>query len=260
MTTDRFIARSEPSAFGPDVAATPACLCGRVDRAPTSKRSSGVRWRCAFTPTPRGGRGQRGVAGSCFSPISSAPTPSCWAPSSFPTLTFRACRESEGAGHIGVEDCYGRGAFGRKFFEDNTVAPAWLSPSKGVTGPPPGPKQTSSSFGSANHTTTWFRSLRTRVFPSNAKASSITASTRTDPLPAAFVVNSAIYSDAPKGNSASSVRKTVKLVLGGSRSAFKSRVSTPWSSSFGKTVIVADAFEKHVVDVATKLNLKGSAL
>ncbi len=65
------------------------------------------------------------------------------------------------ADHIGVEDCYGRGAFGREFFEDNTVAPAWPSPSKGVIGPPPSPKQTSSSFGSANHTTTFFSSLRT---------------------------------------------------------------------------------------------------
>jgi flagellar hook assembly protein FlgD len=48
-------------------------------------------------------------------------------------------------------------------------------------------------------------------------------------------------------------------VWGGSLSAFKSRVSTPRSSSVGKTVTVADAFAKHVVEVATKLNLKGSA-
>ncbi len=46
--------------------------------------------------------------------------------------------------------CYGRGAPGKEFCEDSAAALASPSPSKGVMGPPPVPKQTSSPAGSAN--------------------------------------------------------------------------------------------------------------
>src|SRR5213076_838919 len=75
--------------------------------------------------------------------------------------------------------CYGSGAPGRKFFEDIAATPASPSPSKGVGGEPG--TQSSSSAGSANQNTTWFRSVRTPVMLLKAKASSMMASTRTDP-------------------------------------------------------------------------------
>src|SRR6266516_3811821 len=86
---------------------------------------------------------------------------------------------------------YGSGAPGRKFFEDIAATPASSSPSKRV-GADPG-TQSSSSSGSANQKTMWFRSVRTPVMLLNAKASSMMASTRTDPSPATFVVKSPIY-------------------------------------------------------------------
>src|SRR5881397_1733711 len=76
---------------------------------------------------------------------------------------------------------YGSGAPGRKFFEDIAATPDSPSPSK-WPGAEPG-TQSSSSFGSANQKTMWFRSVRTPVMLLNANASSMMASTRTDPLP-----------------------------------------------------------------------------
>src|SRR6476620_1677615 len=86
---------------------------------------------------------------------------------------------------------YVSGAPGRKFFEDIAATPELLSPSK-CPGAEPG-THSSSSFGSANQKTTWFSSVRTPVMLLKAKASSMMASTRTCPLPAAFVVKSPIY-------------------------------------------------------------------
>src|SRR4030095_6498158 len=51
--------------------------------------------------------------------------------------------------------CYGSGAPGRKFFEDIAATPDSSSPWK-CPGAEPG-TQSSSSFGSANQKTTWFR-------------------------------------------------------------------------------------------------------
>src|SRR6476646_10363470 len=92
---------------------------------------------------------------------------------------------------------YGSGAPGRKFFEDIAATPDSPSPSK-CPGAEPG-TQSSSSAGSANQNTMWFRSVRTPVMLLKAKASLMMASTRTDPLPAAFVVKSPIYLTEPKG-------------------------------------------------------------
>src|SRR6266487_5380320 len=153
---------------------------------------------------------------------------------------------------------YRSGASGRKFFEDIAATPASPSPSKWV-GADPG-TQSSSSFGSANQKTIWFRSVRTPVMLLNANASSMMASTRTDPLPAAFVVKSPIYWTAPKGGTGIWVRKTAKVVLGRRPSACKSRVSTPRLSSFGKTVTVAAAFGRQVAigfEAGTRLKLNG---
>src|SRR5881396_2750725 len=90
-----------------------------------------------------------------------------------------------------VSRCYGSGAPGRKFFEDIAATPASPSPSKGVGGE--AGTQSLSSAGSANQNTTWFRSVRTPVMLLKAKASSMMASTRTDPVPCALVVKSPIY-------------------------------------------------------------------
>src|SRR5215469_12790733 len=136
--------------------------------------------------------------------------------------------------------CYGSGAPGRKFFEDIAATPELLSPSK-CPGAEPG-THASSSFGSANQKTTWFSSVRTPVMLLKAKASSMMASTRTCPLPAAFVVKSPIYSTAPNGGTGSSVRKSANVVLGRRPSACRSRVSTPRLSSLGKTETVAAGF------------------
>src|SRR5215467_943564 len=86
---------------------------------------------------------------------------------------------------------YGSGAPGRKFFEDIAATPDSPSPSK-CPGAEPG-TQSSSSAGSANQNTMWFRSVRIPVMLLKAKASLMMASTRTDPLPAALVVKSAMY-------------------------------------------------------------------
>lgn len=153
---------------------------------------------------------------------------------------------------------YGSGAPGRKFFEDIAATPASLSPSKWV-GAEPG-TQSSSSAGSANQKTTWFRSVRTWVMLLNAKASSMMASTRRDPLPAAFVVKSPIYWTAPKGGTGIWVKKTAKVVLGRRPSACKSRVSTPRMSSIGKTLTVAAAFGRQFAiasEAGTRSNLDG---
>src|SRR5213078_4215517 len=153
---------------------------------------------------------------------------------------------------------YGSGAPGRKFFEDIAATPESPSPSK-CPGAEPG-TQSSSSAGSANQNTTWFRSVRTPVMLLKAKASSMMASTRTDPLPAAFVVKSPIYSTAPKGGTGISVRKTANVVFGRRPSACKSSVSTPRMSSRGKTATVAAAFGRQAAigsEAGTRLNLDG---
>src|SRR5215470_4781671 len=93
--------------------------------------------------------------------------------------------------HPLLSGCYGSGAPGRKFFEDIAATPELLSPSK-CPGAEPG-THCSSSFGSANQKTTWFSSIRTPVMLLKAKASSMMASTRTCPMPTAFVVKSPIY-------------------------------------------------------------------
>src|SRR5215831_2105007 len=135
---------------------------------------------------------------------------------------------------------YGSGAPGRKFFEDIAATPELLSPSK-CPGAEPG-THCSSSFGSANQKTTWFSSVRIPVILLKANASLMMASTRTCPLPAAFVVKSPIYWTAPKGGTGSSVRKTANVVLDRRPEACKSSVSTPRLSSLGKTATVAAGF------------------
>src|SRR5213080_2133276 len=153
---------------------------------------------------------------------------------------------------------YGSGAPGRKFFEDIAATPDSSSPSK-CPGAEPG-MQSSSSAGSANQNTMLFRSVRTPLMLLKAKASSMMASTRTDPLPAAFVVKSPIYSTAPKGGTGISVRKTANVVLGRRPSACKSSVSTPRMSSLGKTATVAAAFGRQAAigsEAGTRLNLDG---
>src|SRR5439155_12979883 len=157
-----------------------------------------------------------------------------------------------------LPQCYGSGAPGRKFFEDIAATPDSPSPSK-CPGAEPG-TQSSSSAGSANQKTMWFRSVRIPVMLLKAKASSMMASTRTCPLPAALVVKSPIYCTAPKGGTGISVRKTAKVVLGRRPSACKSSVSTPRTSSLGKTVTVAAAFGRQAAmgpEAGTRLNLDG---
>src|SRR5438874_131178 len=97
----------------------------------------------------------------------------------------------QGASHSTRVQCYGSGAPGREFLEDIAATPDWPSPSK-CPGAEPG-TQSSSSAGSANQKTVWFRSVRIPVMLLKAKASLMMASTRTCPLPAALVVKSPIY-------------------------------------------------------------------
>src|SRR4029077_7009993 len=106
------------------------------------------------------------------------------------------CPSLEGSADRGASpstrlQCYGSGAPGKKFFEDIAATPELLSPSK-CPGAEPG-THCSSSFGSANQKTTWLSSIRQPVMLLKAKASSMRASARTCPMPAALVVKSPIY-------------------------------------------------------------------
>src|SRR5215813_1855134 len=103
---------------------------------------------------------------------------------------------------------YGAGS-GSALAELKACTPASPSPSKGVMGLL-GPRQKSSSTGSANHTPTRLRSTRTRLpFTSVEENASWTIKVKVLwALPLTSVVKSPMYSAAPKGAPASSSRKT----------------------------------------------------
>src|SRR5438093_9587401 len=81
--------------------------------------------------------------------------------------------------------------------EDIAAGPACPSPSKGVI--VVNPQAALACAGSANQKTKWSKSARTRVVPTSVltKASAMIASTLSDPMPAAFVVKSPIFSTDP---------------------------------------------------------------
>ena len=120
---------------------------------------------------------------------------------------------------------YGSGAPRRKFFEDIAATPASSSPSKWVEADPG--TQSSSSSGSANQKTMWFRSVRTPV--NIVKCESLID----DGIHADRTSARRIRGEVPdilnraEGGTGISVRKTAKVVLGRRPSACKSSVSTP---------------------------------
>src|SRR5262245_41853555 len=126
---------------------------------------------------------------------------------------------------------YGSGAPGRLLAELNACTPASLSPSNGVIGPPPLPKQMSSSAGSANHMPTWLRSTRTRLPLTSveANASSTIRWNSACALPYLSVSTSPKYSAAPNGEPGTSNRNVVKEVFGFSQLASTLNTSRPVS-------------------------------
>jgi hypothetical protein len=149
--------------------------------------------------------------------------------------------------------------------EDIAAGPAFPSPSKGVTAVKP--QAACAWAGSANQKTRWSTFARTRVPLTTVltKASAMMPSTLSDPMPAALVVKSAIYSTAPKGGVAKAsaeVRKTAKSVLVDSPRTSTCRVSTPRVSSLWSTVTFPVASGRQLAtaaDAGTKRKLMVSS-
>ena len=133
------------------------------------------------------------------------------------------------------------------FAELNACTPASSSPSNGVTGACPLPRQKSSPAGSANHAPTWLRSTRTRL-PSTSVLENASETMSLNVLcarPLRSEVKSPMYSAAPKGAPACSSRKTVKVVLGGRPLASTVKLSKPTWSTVSSTPILTRALGMH---------------